>query len=216
MAEAVPAVPSGRLWQPPVGRWPAPADATHQGLVVRDSLGYFVVLPAVSAFHLVVDAAQDLNTAPPDDDKDELMADLGLGTEHTYAGVLSTLEGAESLRIPSALSSTFRQEVLGVTNRRMNSFAPTLKVAVEQRVLWHGEEYAPLSEWSAARCRIAWAACSEAEFNRWRVMVSDMLNVHSTIKDFEAGKPLPDPAMHVKMASGRASWTVVRMAGYCM
>ena len=159
---------------------------------------------------------EPLQALPEVHDEDLACADVlpELDLELTCKDALATLTRAAG--IPVSLSDHFRVDVMGTGT--LVQFAPLLKMAVEQRVEWRGQSFLTnflrLADWSPDDCAIAWAAASDAERNRWRVMVTDMRKVYCMIREYELGQ-ITDPVawrlVDGVMRDGfRASFSAVR------
>ena len=167
---------------------------TGQGVVLRDRMGQLKVVPPKVLL-------PELDAVAP---HESLSSN---GDELELKELLAQLADTE-LEIPAALSASFRADVVGLGC--MHSFAPRLKAAIEEGVEWRGQLYLPIAEWSPEACKRAWAAASEKERARWRVMICDMRLVYCGIREFERGNLMYDCAAHDAMASGELSWKGTR------
>ena len=178
-------------------------DFTDQGLVVSDLRGGFIVVTPSNIEPLLERAAT------PEVDHAEVERVLQQASLSELDAMMS--EPGEAPYIPQHLASTFRVDVVG--RGSMSSWAPRLKAAVEEQVLWHGESFSPLSEWSPPRVRHAWCTAAQHEFDRWRVAVSDLHHIYCVLRDFESGT-LPSNAEpaddYAKMVARTATWAQVR------
>ena len=110
---------------------------------------------------------------------------------------------APPVTMPALLSSSFRTDVMGTGC--LQAFQPTLFDAVDRGVVWKGESYAPLCEWSPDACKRAWGGAAERD--RWEQAVMEMRQVYCILRRADSGQ-------HVWGDEGppdaRASYTAVR------
>ena len=79
-------------------------------------------------------------------------------------------------------------------------------------VVWRGNEYAPLHEWSTGARNLAWGAASEDERERWAMAVGDLCRAYCVLREFERGTLKCEAHLLAKIANGTASFTAVRRA----
>lgn len=188
--------------------------AQYQGLVLYGCDGAQFVLP-LSPVTCAAASPVSLNNGPADESD-------SCGLEHTF----EKLPNERSATVPESLAEDFRVTVLGLTTgkSRLRDFEGALRVAVEDGIIWNGNTYSPLSEWSAFVRSRAWKRASLAERSRWGVMVADMHKVYNVMREMESNRSaferrlvrVADPRAVKGVLSGNASWKVMReLASRC-